>query len=39
VGDRIVGAVAWNLYDIDAKFGDVEPLYNVLKYLQSNEIG
>jgi nicotinamidase-related amidase len=39
VGDRIAGAVEWNLFDIDAKFGDVEPLEAVLKYLQSNEIG
>ena len=39
VGDRIVGAVAWNLFDIDAKFGDVEPLEDVLTYLKSNTIG
>ena len=39
VGDRIIGAVEWNLFDIDAKFGDVEPLEKVLGYLQSNEIG
>lgn len=39
VGDRIIGAVEWNLFDIDAKFGDVEPLEKVLAYLQSNEIG
>jgi N-carbamoylsarcosine amidase len=39
VGDRIIGAVEWNLFDIDAKFGDVEPLAKVLGYLKSNEIG
>ncbi len=39
VGDRIIGAVEWNLFDIDAKFGDVEPLEKVLGYLQSNDIG
>ena len=39
VGDRIQGAVEWNLFDIDAKFGDVEPLERVLAYMQSNEIG
>jgi N-carbamoylsarcosine amidase len=39
VGDRIIGAVEWNLFDIDAKFGDVEPLAKVLGYLQSNDIG
>jgi nicotinamidase-related amidase len=38
VGDRIIGAVEWNLFDIDAKFGDVEPLEKVLGYLQSNDI-
>ncbi len=39
VGDRIAGAVEWNLFDIDAKFGDVEPLENVLAYLRGNAIG
>jgi len=38
VGDRIRGAVEWNLFDIDAKFGDVEPLDNVLDYLRRNDI-
>lgn len=38
VGDRILGAVEWNLFDIDAKFGDVESLENVLAYLCSNSI-
>ena len=38
VGDRIIGAVEWNLFDIDAKFGDVEPLEDVLRYLRSNSI-
>lgn len=33
VGDRIAGAVAWNLFDIDAKFGDVEPLDAALDYV------
>ena len=37
VGDRIAGAVAWNLFDIDAKFGDVEPLEAVLDHLRLNE--
>ena len=39
VGDRIAGAVEWNLFDIDAKFGDVESLEAVLDYMKSNEIG
>ena len=33
VGDRVAGAVEWNLFDIDAKFGDVERLETVLEYL------
>lgn len=34
VGDRVPGVVQWNLFDIDAKFGDVEPLDRVLDYLE-----
>jgi maleamate amidohydrolase len=34
VGDRVAGAVEWNLFDIDAKFGDVEPLERVVDYLE-----
>jgi nicotinamidase-related amidase len=37
IGDRIAGAVEWNLYDIDAKFGDVEPLQAVLDHMRLNE--
>jgi N-carbamoylsarcosine amidase len=33
VGDRVAGVVEWNLFDIQAKFGDVEPLEVVLRYL------
>jgi maleamate amidohydrolase len=29
----VAGVVEWNLFDIDAKFGDVEPLETVLGYL------
>ena len=36
VGDRIEGAVEWNLFDVDAKFGDVEPIDTVLDYLRRN---
>jgi nicotinamidase-related amidase len=35
VGDRVPGVVEWNLFDIDAKFGDVEPLERVLEYLDA----
>jgi maleamate amidohydrolase len=34
VGDRVVGVVEWNLFDIETKFGDVEPLEAVLAYLE-----
>jgi maleamate amidohydrolase len=37
VGDRIAGAIEWNLFDIDAKFGDVESLETVLDWLRRNE--
>ncbi len=37
VGDRVPGVVEWNLFDIDAKFGDVEPLERVLEYLEGIE--
>ncbi len=37
VGDRIMGAVEWNLFDVDAKFGDVESLQTVLDQLRRNE--
>lgn len=33
IGDRVPGAVLWNLFDIDAKFGDVETTETCLKYL------
>ena len=35
IGDRVPGAVAWNLFDIDAKFGDVTPLAECLDYLNT----
>jgi hypothetical protein len=34
IGDRVPGVIAWNLFDMDAKFADVEPLENVVKYLE-----
>ena len=37
IGDRVPGAVLWNLFDIDAKFGDVETTERCLQYLE--EIG
>jgi len=33
IGDRVPGAVLWNLFDIDAKFGDVESVERCLQYL------
>ncbi len=35
VSDRVPGVVQWNLFDIDAKFGDVEPLEKVVAYLSN----
>lgn len=35
IGDRVPGAVAWNLYDIDAKFADVHSVDDCVKYLDS----
>jgi maleamate amidohydrolase len=32
-GDRVPGAVAWNLFHIDAKFADVETVEMCLTYL------
>lgn len=34
IGDRVPGAVAWNLFDIDAKFGDVVGVDDCVKYLK-----
>jgi maleamate amidohydrolase len=39
VGDRVPGVVQWNLFDIDAKFGDVESLDVVLEYLSGLPAG
>ena len=33
IGDRVPGAVAWNLFDIDAKFGDVRTVDDCVTYL------
>lgn len=35
IGDRVPGAVAWNLYDIDAKFADVHSVDDCVAYLGS----
>ena len=35
IGDRIPGAVDWNLFDIDAKFGDVVPVKQCVDYLNT----
>lgn len=37
IGDRVPGAVAWNLYDIDAKFADVHSVEECVGYL--NRLG
>jgi nicotinamidase-related amidase len=33
IGDRVPGAVAWNLFDIDAKFGDVQSVDECVAYI------
>jgi nicotinamidase-related amidase len=35
VGDRAPGPHAWNLFDMDSKYGDVEPLEDVITALES----
>lgn len=35
IGDRVPGAVEWNLFDIDAKFADVEPVEACVAYLNT----
>ncbi|WP_238719709.1 isochorismatase family protein [Nitratireductor alexandrii] len=35
IGDRVPGAVAWNLYDIDAKFADVHSADECVAYLET----
>ncbi len=35
IGDRVPGAVAWNLFDIDAKFGDVHTVDHCVGYLNT----
>ena len=35
VGDRVPGAVLWNLFDMDAKFADVEPVDRCIEFLDS----
>jgi nicotinamidase-related amidase len=34
VGDRVSGVVQWDLFDIDAKLAEVDPLDAVLEYLR-----
>jgi nicotinamidase-related amidase len=35
IGDRVPGAMAWNLFDIDAKFADVESTETCVNYLET----
>ncbi|MBL6782004.1 MAG: isochorismatase family protein [Alphaproteobacteria bacterium] len=35
IGDRIPGAVAWNLFDLDAKFADVHNVDECVEYLET----
>jgi N-carbamoylsarcosine amidase len=38
IGDRVPAAIEWNLFDLDMKYCDVEPLENVLRYISGNEV-
>ena len=33
IGDRVPGAVAWNLFDIDAKFADVHTTEECVNFI------
>ena len=35
IGDRVPGVIEWNLFDMEAKFCDVEPVDIVVKYLEN----
>ena len=35
VGDRVPGVIEWNMFDMEAKFCDVLPVDDVVKYLES----
>ncbi len=35
IGDRVPGAVAWSLYDIDSKFADVETVETCMNYMSN----
>tara|TARA_Y100000748_G_C15411664_1_gene455660 strand:- start:20 stop:721 length:702 start_codon:yes stop_codon:yes gene_type:complete len=35
IGDRVPGAVAWSLYDIDSKFADVETVETCVNYMSN----
>ncbi len=37
IGDRVPGAVAWNLFDIDAKFADVHSVDECIDYLDTDK--
>lgn len=34
VGDRVPGVIEWNMFDMEAKFADVLPVDEVVKYLE-----
>lgn len=34
IGDRVPGVVEWNMFDMEAKFADVLPVDEVVKYLE-----
>ena len=34
IGDRVPGVIEWNMFDMEAKFCDVDTVANVVKYLE-----
>ena len=34
MGDRVPGVIEWNLFDMEAKFADVVPIDEVVRYLE-----
>ena len=34
IGDRVPGVIEWNMFDMEAKFADVETVADVVKYLE-----
>ena len=38
VGDRVPAAIEWNIFDLDMKYCDVEPLDKVIAHIEGNQV-